>query len=159
NIGWKPVEIIEANKQGDHFELIFNRPVRVHDGRPFSGFSLAGKDKHFIPSKAEFVVKGRDKNKRPIHDEKRLKVWSPLVSDPLAVRYAWARNPIGNAVNSAHHERTIPIPSFRTDDWDWPEAPFDAEGNESKNAHRQAIYEMRNMARDNNKKRLNIESS
>ena len=159
NIGWEPVELIEAKKQGDHFELIFNRPVRVHDGRPFSGFSLAGKDKHFVPSKAEFVITGKDKNKRPIHDQKRLKVWSPLVSAPVALRYAWARNPIGNAVNAAHHERTIPIPSFRTDDWDWPEAPFDAEGNESKNAHRQAIYEMRNMARDNNKKRVNIEKS
>ena len=159
NIGWEPVKLIEVKNQGGHFELIFNRPVRVHDGRPFSGFALAGKDKHFVPSHAEFVVKGHDKNKRPIHDEKRLKVWSPSVPDPVALRYAWARNPMGNAVNAAHHERTIPIPSFRTDDWDWPEAPFDADGNEDKNAHRQAIYEMRNMARDNNKKRLNIENN
>jgi len=41
-----------------------------------------------------------------------------------AVRYARARNPLGSLVNSAHHERTLPVPSFRTDDWGWDDAPF-----------------------------------
>ena len=77
-----------------------------------------------------------------------------MVKYPVAVRYAWARNPVGNAVNSAHHERTIPIPSFRTDDWDWPEAPFNSEGNDKLNKHRESIRDLRNEAKENNNKRL-----
>ena len=153
-IGWKPVELLSAKKNDDHFILNFEKPIRVHDGRPFSGFSISGKDKHFIPATAEFVIKGHDKNKRPIYDEKQLRISSTLVKDPVAVRYAWARNPIGNAVNSAHHERIIPIPSFRTDDWDWPEAPFNAEGNDKLNKHRESIRDLRNQAKENNNKRL-----
>ena len=153
-IGWKPVELLSAKKIDTHFILNFEKPIRVHDGRPFSGFSISGKDKHFIPAKAEFVIKGHDKNKRPIYDEKQLRISSTLVKDPVAVRYAWARNPVGNAVNSAHHERTIPIPSFRTDDWDWPEAPFNSEGNDKLNKHRESIRDLRNEAKENNNKRL-----
>ena len=150
NIGWKPVELISADNRGDHFELVFEKPVRVHDGRPFNGFSIAGKNQHFVPATAEFVVTGQDKHKRDQHDEKRLKISSPLVEKPVAVRYAWSRNPLGNAVNSAHHERTIPIPSFRTDNWEWPEAPFNSDGNDAGNSHREAIRDLRNSARDNN---------
>ena len=155
-IGWEPVELSSAEKSKDHFILTFEKPVRVHDGRPFAGFSIASDNRHFIPALAEFVIKGYDKNRRPIYDEKRLKVWSDLVENPVAVRYAWARNPIGNAVNSGHHERTIPIPSFRTDNWDWPEAPFNAEGNERINKHRESITKLRNQAKNNNANRLKL---
>jgi sialate O-acetylesterase len=152
-IGWKPVELVAAENRGDHFELTFEKTVRVHDGRPFSGFAIAGENQHFVPATAEFVVTGQDKHKRDQHDEKRLKVSSPLVEKPVAVRYAWSRNPLGNAVNSAHHERTIPIPSFRTDHWNWPEAPFAAQGNEAGNSHREALRDLRNAARDHNARR------
>ncbi|MCP4847554.1 MAG: sialate O-acetylesterase [Verrucomicrobiaceae bacterium] len=153
-IGWKPVELVAAENRGDHFELTFEKPIRVHDGRPFSGFSIAGENQHFVPATAEFVVTGQDKHKRDQHDEKRLKISSPLVEKPVAVRYAWSRNPLGNAVNSAHHERTIPIPSFRTDNWNWPEASFTAQGNDAGNSHREAIRDLRNAARDNNIERI-----
>lgn len=40
---------------------------------------------------------------------------SPQVSEPVAVRYAWASNPEGaNLVNS----EGLPASVFRTDDWD-----------------------------------------
>jgi hypothetical protein len=38
------------------------------------------------------------------------------------VRYAWARNPLGNLVNQDCP--LIPVPLFRTDNWDYPEAPY-----------------------------------
>jgi len=48
-----------------------------------------------------------------------LYVWSPLVKEPVAVRYAWARSPMGNLkINGKPWQ---PVPSFRTDSWDWPE--------------------------------------
>ena len=120
--------------------LTFDRRVRVHDGRPFAGFALAGEDRHFYPAKAEFVVIGKDQHNRDRHDESKLKVWHPQVKTPVALRYAWARNPLGNAVNSRHHERIIPIVSFRTDTWDWPEAPF---AEQDRSVHRQAIRRLR----------------
>ncbi len=144
---WNPTVLEHTEVRNDHVILTFNGMVRVHDGRPFDGFAVAGKDRHFVPARAEFVIKGKDDRGREQKDERKLKVWSPLVPEPVAVRYAWARNPLGNAVNSGHHERIIPIPSFRTDEWDWPEAPFDGDSDEKRNAHREAINIMRQQAR------------
>ena len=147
-LNWNPTTLEQAEINEDHVILSFNGMVRVHDGRPFEGFAVAGKDRHFVPARAEFVVKGKDDRGREQKDERKLKVWSPLVPEPVAVRYAWARNPLGNAVNSGHHERIIPIPSFRTDNWDWPEAPFESDREETRNAHREAISVMRRKARE-----------
>jgi len=53
-------------------------------------------------------------------DFKKIYVWSPLVKEPVAVRYAWATSPMGNLkVNGRDY---LPLHSFRTDNWDWPEA-------------------------------------
>jgi hypothetical protein len=104
------------------------------------------------------VVAGKDDRGRDRRDEKLLKVWSPLVAKPLAVRYAWARNPIGNAVNSQHHERIIPVPSFRTDDWDWPEAPFKSDGADAEARHRKRRSEMRRRAEQRAKERTVLEA-
>ncbi len=144
---WKPTTLDKAEIKGDHMVLSFNGMVRVHDGRPFEGFAIAGEGRHFVPANAEFLITGKDDRGREQKDERRLKVWSPLVPNPVAVRYAWARNPLGNAVNSGHHERIIPIPSFRTDKWDWPEAPFESDSDEARNEHREAINNMRQQAR------------
>jgi sialate O-acetylesterase len=157
-LGWKPVECIGHEVHQDHIVLRFDRAVRVHDGRPFAGFAIAGEDRHFVPAKAEFVVVGSDDRGRPRHDETQLKVSSPLVPKPVAVRYAWARNPLGNAVNSQHHERIIPIPSFRTDGWDWPEAPFEKDGADAQNRHREAIGKLRQAARAGAEKRRLLEA-
>ena len=40
-------------------------------------------------------------------------VSSPQVTEPKAVRYAWAENPIGNLFN----QEGFPASCFRTDDW------------------------------------------
>ena len=108
-------------------------------GRPFAGFAIAGEDRHFYPARPAFIVKGKDDPGREQFDESRLPVSHALVAHPVAVRYAWARNPIGNSVNLRHHEGTIPIVSFRTDAWDWPDTPFEVTGEEARQTHRQAI--------------------
>lgn len=155
-IGWQPAVCTASKVIGDAIELTFDRRVRVHDGRPFAGFCIAGEDRHFYQANAEFVVTGEDERGQNRKDEARLMVSHPLVKEPVAVRYAWARNPIGNAVNSAHHERTIPIVSFRTDNWDWPECPCEGEGDQ--NEYRQAVTKMRNAAREQAKKRRRAEA-
>ena len=70
------------------------------DGKPLSGFAIAGSDKNFVWAKAS--IEG---------DE--VVVWSDAVSQPAAVRYAWADNPECSLFN----KEGLPALPFRTDDW------------------------------------------
>lgn len=149
-IGWRPAVCTSAKPEGRHMVLTFDRQVQTHDGRPIEGFAIAGKDKQFYPARARYVVIGKDDRGRDREDRKQLEIWSDLVEEPVAVRYAWARNPLGNLVNSQHHERILPVPSFRTDDWDWEDTPFDPEARNEVNHRRR---EMRNRLRDQNQER------
>jgi len=71
------------------------------DVREPLGFAIASADKQFVWAKAKVV--GRDK----------VEVWHDDVQEPVAVRYAWADNPVCNLRNQAG----LPADSFRTDDW------------------------------------------
>ena len=73
----------------------------TRDDQPPQGFSLAGEDRVFYPASARIMKDGR------------VAVWSPDVSKPVSLRYAWARNPIINLYNAAG----LPALPFRTDDW------------------------------------------
>jgi sialate O-acetylesterase len=65
------------------------------------GFAIAGKDKKFVWAKAQ--ITGKD----------TIEVWSDEVSEPAAVRYAWADNPVCNIYGKSG----LPLTPFRTDDW------------------------------------------
>jgi sialate O-acetylesterase len=65
-----------------------------------TGFSIAGEDKKFYKANAEI------KNNK-------VEVWSDKVPRPVAVRYAWAINPVCNLYNGAG----LPASPFRTDNW------------------------------------------
>jgi sialate O-acetylesterase len=74
--------------------------------RPFDvsepiGFTIAGADRKFMPAKAT------------IRDDGRIEVWSDAVAEPVAVRYAWADNPVCNMYSTAG----LPLTPFRTDDF------------------------------------------
>ena len=65
------------------------------------GFAIAGEDKRFVWAEARVVGQ-------------TVRVWSPTVSRPVAIRYAWANNPDrANLYNSAG----LPAAPFRTDRW------------------------------------------
>ena len=73
--------------------------------RPFDtadpvGFAIAGEDKKFVWANARILGN-------------RIEVSSPAVANPVAVRYAWADNPVCNIFNGAG----LPLTPFRTDDW------------------------------------------
>jgi sialate O-acetylesterase len=95
---------MSMEKQGNKIVLTFDhvdggfRPFDVNDPR---GFSIAGSDRKFV--KAQAKVAGHDK----------IEVWSDKVSEPVAVRYAWADNPVCNLYSAAG----LPTTPFRTDDW------------------------------------------
>jgi sialate O-acetylesterase len=91
-------------KQGNKIVLTFDN---VGGGlKPFDvavprGFAIAASDRKFVWAEAKLA--GRDK----------VEVWASEVSDPVAVRYAWADNPVCNL----YSREGLPVTPFRTDDW------------------------------------------
>jgi sialate O-acetylesterase len=71
------------------------------DIRDVRGFTIAGEDKHFVPAQAKITAPNK------------VEVSSDQVEQPVAVRYAWANNPVCNLQNRAG----LPATPFRTDDW------------------------------------------
>ena len=118
-LGYLPALLVSHEKKDNTIVLTFDRDVQqlYENRRPIVGMAIAGEDRHFYPAKARFGVKGKDRHNRDILDNRKVIVWNDLVPKPVAVRYAWARNPLGNLGNKMHHERMIPLPTFRTDNW------------------------------------------
>ncbi len=65
------------------------------------GFTVAGEDRKFVQAMARIV------------DKDTMEVWADGVSEPVAVRYAWADNPVCNVQN----KEGLPVTPFRSDDW------------------------------------------
>jgi sialate O-acetylesterase len=65
------------------------------------GFAVAGADKVFAWADAKIVAKNK------------VRVSSASVPHPVAVRYAWANNPVANLQD----RNGLPVTPFRTDDW------------------------------------------
>jgi sialate O-acetylesterase len=90
-------------KTGSRIELKFDhcgKGLITKNGEPLRGFSIAGEDQKFVW--AEAYIAGN-----------KVIVSSPETPDPVAVRYAWADNPICNLFNSEY----LPASPFRTDSW------------------------------------------
>jgi sialate O-acetylesterase len=121
DLDWEPAICSSIERLKDKIIVTFSKEVKTSDDRPIEGFSIAGSDRHFFPAKAEYV-KTKNEKGQLIEDKKRIEVWNNLTINPVELRYAWARNPLGNLVNAK--DRIIPVPLFRTDNWDYPEAPY-----------------------------------
>ena len=76
------------------------------DGAKVEGFAVAGADRKFVWADAKIVGD-------------TVVVSSPKVSQPAAVRYAWADNPVCNLYSKAG----LPVCPFRSDDWPGITAP------------------------------------
>ena len=74
--------------------------LAARSGDTLTGFAIAGKDRNFVPAGARI-------------DGETVVVSSPDVKDPVAVRYAWASDPVCNLINKAN----LPASPFRTDTW------------------------------------------
>ncbi|NND97175.1 MAG: sialate O-acetylesterase, partial [Pirellulaceae bacterium] len=71
------------------------------DVRELVGFTIAGDDRRFVRADAKLI------------DKDTVEVSSKEVPNPVAVRYAWANNPICNVQS----KEGLPVTPFRTDDW------------------------------------------
>lgn len=76
--------------------------LATRGGGPLLGFALAGEDQRFLPAQAEII--GRD----------RVRLSSPEVRRPAAVRYAWGDTPLeANLVDGVG----LPAAPWRSDAW------------------------------------------
>jgi len=90
-------------KKGDKIFLHFNHcggGLLAKGGEPLKGFAVAGEDHKFVWADAKI-------------EGDTVIVSSSEIADPLAVRYAWADNPICNLCSKAG----LPASPFRTDNW------------------------------------------
>ncbi len=78
--------------------------LRAHDDSTVKGFAICGEDRRWVWAQAAITGQKRD----------QIEVSSPEVAAPVAVRYAWADNPVCNVVSNAGG---LPLTPFRTDDF------------------------------------------
>ncbi|MEO8269061.1 MAG: sialate O-acetylesterase [Aureliella sp.] len=105
------IQIADRSPQYKSMEKADNKIILTFDHvdggwRPFDtsepvGFAIAGEDKKFVWANAKTL------------DDGRIEVSSDSVGSPVAVRYAWADNPVCNMFDGAG----LPLTPFRTDDW------------------------------------------
>jgi sialate O-acetylesterase len=137
DIEWNTARLVSAVPEGDVMVLKFDKSVMPDDWSTIvEGFSIAGEDGRFFMAHARFPLQPGKKpggNARSC-DTTTVRVWSPLVKEPKAVRYAWATSPLGNL--KVDGKPWQPLPSFRTDAWDYPESddPSVTPGSETKQA-------------------------
>jgi len=70
-------------------------------GKDLVNFQASGTNRHFYPAKASITSIG-------------ISLFSPFVSQPVAVRYAFDDFVVGELYNT----EGLPASSFRTDDWE-----------------------------------------
>lgn len=75
--------------------------LRTVDSRNVEGFTIAGEDKKWHLAKAKILGKNQ------------VEVSSDAEESPVAVRYAWADNPVCNL----YTKTGLPVTPFRTDEW------------------------------------------
>ncbi len=135
-VNWDTALLVSAEPQSDRMILTFEKPVMADNmSLTVEGFSIADFSGEFYKAYAVHPLKkdvGIWNTVNKCCDTKKLIVWSPLVKEPAAVRYAWATSPMGNL--RVNGKEWLPLASFRTDDWDWPE-----EGPETNAVDRKAM--------------------
>ncbi|MEY4483796.1 MAG: hypothetical protein RL693_1248, partial [Verrucomicrobiota bacterium] len=85
----------------------FGGVLRTVDVADVKGFAVCGEDK--VWQWAQAKIAGNDK----------VEVWSDKVSAPVAVRYAWADNPVCNL----RTKDGLPVTPFRSDDFEMTTKP------------------------------------
>ncbi len=81
--------------------------LRTFDVNEVRGFAICGEDKKWVWADAK------------ITGANTIDVWSDAVAQPIAVRYAWAENPVCNVLS----KDGLPMTPFRTDDFPMITAP------------------------------------
>jgi sialate O-acetylesterase len=100
--------------EGDKIKLTFDHVdggLRTVDVSTVHGFAICGEDRKWVAAEAK--ITGAD----------TVEVQSKSVPIPIAVRYAWADNPVCNV----HSKNGLPLTPFRTDDFPMITKPAEVE--------------------------------
>jgi len=91
----------QATPEGGQMRVWFTHAdgMQAKGGGPITGFTIAAADGNFVAAEAK--VEGST-----------VVVWNSQVSDPVAVRYAWADDPVCNLINQVG----LPANPFRSDE-------------------------------------------
>ncbi|MCB1278954.1 MAG: hypothetical protein KDL09_20385, partial [Prosthecobacter sp.] len=125
---YRSPELKDAKFDGGKALLTFDfapnglRTVDVDDAK---GFAICGDDHKWVWAKAS-IIGGSKKGTNQIE------VSSPNVPKPVAVRYAWADNPVCNV----YSVEGLPVTPFRTDDFPMITDPSNPNSAEAQNAKR-----------------------
>ncbi len=119
---WLPptIEKMEPVEGSLQLKMSTNITTKDDGDGKMIGFAIAGEDRRFYPAEVNYATDGVDNRNRPKQVRNTLVLSSPHVTKPVHYRYAWARNPMANIVNS----RQIPIATQRSDDWTLEETPM-----------------------------------
>lgn len=121
-IPWKPPFITGMEATDGNLVVSFDTQVQDAEDGAIVGFAIAGQDRKFHPATASFAKKGKDGRGRIQYDKTKLVLTSIMVAEPVAYRYAWARNPLANLQMSGN--RDLPIGTQRSDDWPMHTVPL-----------------------------------
>ncbi len=90
----------QVTSEGSQMRVWFThaQSLQAKGGGPLTGFTIAGADGKFVPADAKL-------------DGSTVVVSNAQVSNPVAVRYAWADDPVCNLINQA----SLPASPFRSD--------------------------------------------
>ena len=92
---------LDGNSAIVTFDSVSLAGLRAFDVSEVRGFRIAGEDREFFWADAQIIGKNK------------IKVFSDSVITPVAVRYAWADNPVANLED----RNGLPVTPFRTDNW------------------------------------------
>lgn len=109
NIRWLPPVIKELRIDGDKLIVTLDQEAYAYNSGPIYGFAIAGSDKKFYPATAEYLTDEKKNQKRSV-----IVLTSQFVPEPVAYRYGWHRNPMGNLKISSSE---LPLPISRSDAW------------------------------------------
>lgn len=109
DIRWLPPTVQEMKVDGNKMIVTLDTEASPYNSGPIYGFAIAGGDKKFYPAQANYLV---DEKKNTIRSV--IVLTSPFVPEPVAYRYGWHRNPMGNLKITGSE---LPLPISRSDRW------------------------------------------
>ncbi|MBN8418062.1 MAG: sialate O-acetylesterase [Verrucomicrobia bacterium] len=136
---YRSPELKDAKFDGGKALLTFDYApagLRTVDTDEVKGFAICGDDKKWVWAKAS-IIGG------PKKGTNQIEVSAPGVAKPVAVRYAWADNPVCNVYSA----EGLPVTPFRTDDFPMITDPANPNSPEAQNARRAEELKKLNEAR------------
>jgi sialate O-acetylesterase len=149
NLPCRSPELKESTFEGGKAQLTFDfapQGLRTIDVDEVKGFALCGADQKWVRAKAS-ILGGSKKGTNQIE------VSSPLVPQPVAVRYAWSDNPICNVFSA----EGLPVTPFRTDNFPMITDPANPNGIEAQAAKRQEEIKATQQKRQQELKKAKIQ--